>query len=512
MDPLGSEHMLFDTGDLGFVDKEGHLNILGRRDRQLKLRGIRMEPEGIETALGRCPGVHKAAVVATEKPALLVALVAGKDISESAVVNFSERELASHMRPQKVFVLPLDAWPQLPNGKTDLKTLAERATSMVVDEDSVQQVVDSLGQMKAMSRKQLEMKRIFDILLAACTIHMVHYHVNSSIGGVILAPIRFDDFQNRWLQFWMIDEPNADSEWNTIGFVFAGALNDALDTATAHALGVREVLIVFVYALWVFVLPQCFGTYPGGYICSGPTWYLLMLMLSKLILLGFRHVQASRTAQLIAVCFLPYALLFPFPGGFIPSILKDPWVSMFNGTKLTALTIYCVTFLFAPEISQILHRCRDFKGLAVLPMAGLFVLSLYSLSVLPEPGVLSDCLRVFLLACTVATAPSQLKLTWIANGSLGSFMVSAGILIGTSLELDVWRVLFGPVPKGAVQLTLCDAYIILKMLANVLLVVMVVGPFTMKMLVWTLRATAQVASLARSQFKAGLAKSQFKAG
>jgi len=116
-----------------------------------------------------------------------------------------------------------------------------------------------------------------------------------------------------------------------------------------------------------------------------------------------------------------------------------------------------------------------------------------------------------LLACTVATAPSQLKLTWIANGSLGSFMVSAGILLGNLLELDFWRVLFGPVPKGA-QLTLCDAYIILKMLANVLLVVMVVGPFTMKMLVWTLRATAQVASLARSQFKAGLARSQFKAG
>jgi amino acid adenylation domain-containing protein len=51
------------TGDLGFVNAEGNLHFVGRRDRQVKYRGYRVQLEDIEHALTRLGGVSAAAVV-----------------------------------------------------------------------------------------------------------------------------------------------------------------------------------------------------------------------------------------------------------------------------------------------------------------------------------------------------------------------------------------------------------------------------------------------------------------
>jgi amino acid adenylation domain-containing protein len=64
------------TGDLGRFDAEGNLEILGRTDFQIKLRGIRIELGEIESTLRQAPGVREAVVAARELAHREKALVA----------------------------------------------------------------------------------------------------------------------------------------------------------------------------------------------------------------------------------------------------------------------------------------------------------------------------------------------------------------------------------------------------------------------------------------------------
>src|SRR5262249_3346872 len=61
--PVAGER-LFRTGDLARRNTRGELEFLGRVDRQLKIRGHRIEPAEVEAALLRHPDVRQAAVTA----------------------------------------------------------------------------------------------------------------------------------------------------------------------------------------------------------------------------------------------------------------------------------------------------------------------------------------------------------------------------------------------------------------------------------------------------------------
>src|SRR5204862_3284470 len=52
-----AEDRLYRTGDLGRYRQDGNVEFLGRRDRQIKLRGFRIELEEIEMALHQHPRI-----------------------------------------------------------------------------------------------------------------------------------------------------------------------------------------------------------------------------------------------------------------------------------------------------------------------------------------------------------------------------------------------------------------------------------------------------------------------
>jgi amino acid adenylation domain-containing protein len=115
------------TGDLGRFDEAGNLEILGRSDYQIKLRGIRMEPGEIEAALRKAPGVREGVVVARElgkSEKSLVAYIVSNSLqtpNKAEIRRFLQTKLPDYMVPS-VFVV-LDALPVNINQKVDRQAL-----------------------------------------------------------------------------------------------------------------------------------------------------------------------------------------------------------------------------------------------------------------------------------------------------------------------------------------------------------------------------------------------------
>jgi len=126
-DPCGGLERTFRTGDLGRMSADGCLEHLGRKDRQVKIRGMRVEPAEIEAVLSQEPSVRQAVVVAGPDAGRYNQLIAyivptpGTQLSIAAMRNRLRGSLPEHMVPA-AFVA-LDQLPLTPGGKVDLMAL-----------------------------------------------------------------------------------------------------------------------------------------------------------------------------------------------------------------------------------------------------------------------------------------------------------------------------------------------------------------------------------------------------
>ncbi|BCJ74463.1 hypothetical protein CS0771_40070 [Catellatospora sp. IY07-71] len=120
---------LYRTGDLVRWGPDGELEFLGRVDRQVKIRGQRVELGEVEAVLRRHPEVGHAAVAVSAGPAgtQLVAFVTGGVTPESVRAHCAAR-LGAAMVPARV--VPVPELPLLPSGKVDVdRLLADHAAT-----------------------------------------------------------------------------------------------------------------------------------------------------------------------------------------------------------------------------------------------------------------------------------------------------------------------------------------------------------------------------------------------
>jgi len=126
VNPLSGER-LYRTGDLGRYLPDGAIELLGRRDHQVKIHGHRIELGEVEHAMQRHPDVTAAAArVAGDRHASRQLIgyycVAGHaELQSHDLRTFLAGLLPSYMVPAAV--VPLDALPLSANGKVDRAAL-----------------------------------------------------------------------------------------------------------------------------------------------------------------------------------------------------------------------------------------------------------------------------------------------------------------------------------------------------------------------------------------------------
>ncbi|HEX4498219.1 MAG TPA: amino acid adenylation domain-containing protein, partial [Thermoanaerobaculia bacterium] len=120
---------LYRTGDLGRFRPDGTVDFLGRIDRQVKIRGVRIELGEVEAALAALPGVREAVAEARAFGAGAPVLVAWVVPRQGDPAALDVRELAAALRqtlPETMIptaLVPLAALPLTPNGKIDRRAL-----------------------------------------------------------------------------------------------------------------------------------------------------------------------------------------------------------------------------------------------------------------------------------------------------------------------------------------------------------------------------------------------------
>ncbi len=124
------------TGDLARRRSDGALVFCGRKDRQVKIRGHRVEPAEVEADLRAHPSVAQSAVVVERsvEPRLIgyVTSATGQPAEEQELAGYLGRQLPDYAVPARI--VPLDALPLGPTGKLDRARLPPPEEVAAVDD------------------------------------------------------------------------------------------------------------------------------------------------------------------------------------------------------------------------------------------------------------------------------------------------------------------------------------------------------------------------------------------
>ncbi len=128
-DPFEPSQRLYRSGDLGRLTAEGEIEFLGRIDDQVKVRGYRIELNGIEAVLLEDPEVAGAIVTVYPANSPAEDLAAYITVRGPCAIDSVRERLAAQLRSRlpaymrPAYIEVLDVIPALPNGKADRRSL-----------------------------------------------------------------------------------------------------------------------------------------------------------------------------------------------------------------------------------------------------------------------------------------------------------------------------------------------------------------------------------------------------
>lgn len=121
-DAAGARH--YRSGDIGRRRPDGEIHFVGREDRQVKIRGNRVELGDVEAALLACPHIRQAVALLNEPAGgatLIAYVVADAGFGAAACKTQLERALPAYMVPSSL--IEVDEIPLTVTGKLDIARL-----------------------------------------------------------------------------------------------------------------------------------------------------------------------------------------------------------------------------------------------------------------------------------------------------------------------------------------------------------------------------------------------------
>ena len=128
--PVPGEFVLY-TGDLFWMDEEGFLYFVGRKDDMIKCCGQRVSPKEVENAVALLDEVAEVAVIGIPDSFLGQAIKAyivpksGRTVSPARVLRHCARYLEAHAVPHSLEIM--DGLPRSDRGKIDKRALVRAA-------------------------------------------------------------------------------------------------------------------------------------------------------------------------------------------------------------------------------------------------------------------------------------------------------------------------------------------------------------------------------------------------
>ena len=117
--------------DMGYLDAQGYLCLVGRENRMLVTQGKNLFTEEVETVLMSCAEVVQASVLGVpdairgqQVVAIVCASNAAADVSAHKLADLCRAQLESYKLPKRFFVCT--DWPMTASGKTDHTALAQQ--------------------------------------------------------------------------------------------------------------------------------------------------------------------------------------------------------------------------------------------------------------------------------------------------------------------------------------------------------------------------------------------------
>ena len=128
--------MMYQSGDICAFLEDGEMEIGGRVDHQVKIRGLRIELGEIEAAMREIDGVEEAVVKDWGEGAgkYLCAYYSPQDVSEHSIRTMLAEKLPSYMIPS--YFVSMKALPKTINVKVDRKALGEPDRTKIAHGDS----------------------------------------------------------------------------------------------------------------------------------------------------------------------------------------------------------------------------------------------------------------------------------------------------------------------------------------------------------------------------------------
>ncbi len=183
-DPFGNEPgaRLYRTGDLARYLPDGNIEFIGRADRQVKVRGYRVELGEIEAVLSEHPGVRHAVLETrpdvTGNYQLVAYVVTDHAITKNELREFLRERLPEFMIPG-AFVTTMNELPLTPSGK--------------VDRPALPRPEEAGGQIEEAPRSKTE-RVIADVWKEVLQVEKVGIHENFfDLGGHSLLMVRVHD-------------------------------------------------------------------------------------------------------------------------------------------------------------------------------------------------------------------------------------------------------------------------------------------------------------------------------